>query len=152
MLEAQFKPKWTWKHWKQCKSRVYFEQKRRSMITKQVNCAATNKEVYEATNQPQCYFFWWVPLSKLPSRLLKEACLTGTLAFQVENEQKVSEIKSERKSSFYANFHHCLYLLLIGVGWAKFYRFYWMFSLISDCSKIWINVSSKKSEFQSIFP
>ena len=58
VLEAQFKPKWTWKHWKQCKSRVYFEQKRRSMITKQVNCAATNKEVYEATNQPQCYFFW----------------------------------------------------------------------------------------------
>ena len=92
---------------------VFWTEERRSMITKQVNCAATNKEVYEATNQPQCYFFWWVPLSKLPSRLLKEACLTGTLAFQVENEQKVSEIKSERKSSFYANFHHCLYLLLM---------------------------------------
>ena len=51
------------------------------MITKQVNCAA-NKEVYEATNQPQCSFFLVSSselLLVLPSRLLKEACLTGTL-------------------------------------------------------------------------
>ena len=99
-------------HWKQCR-RTFWTEEREGLWLPNRWTLAANKEVYEATNQPQCYFFWWVPLSKLPSRLLKEACLTGTLAFQVENEQKVSEIKSERKSSFYANFHHCLYLLLM---------------------------------------
>ena len=47
--------------WKQWES-LFWKGSSRSMITKQVNCAA-NKEVYEATNQPQCSFFWWVPLN-----------------------------------------------------------------------------------------
>ena len=78
-------------HWKQCR-RTFWTEEREGLWLPNRWTLAANKEVYEATNQPQCYFFWWVPL-KLPSRLLKEACLTGTLAFQVENEQKVLKDK-----------------------------------------------------------
>ena len=75
------------------------------MITKQVNCAA-NKEVYEATNQPQCSFFGeflWTAARAAKQASQRSLFDRNAGTFQVELESKKHEIKSQKKPSQFSS-------------------------------------------------